>query len=204
MSGLWSIKRTHYHHQKYWKEASQGSVNIGALSALKSSQLIPKLEIHVKIDDVTLQPDPVEEMAVELGLDLLDFCIDQLEDDCVMILSDMEVDENELKVSVKIVVMRESNLPISQDQIAEIDADHTSRNCPDAVTDSKTQAEPAEVEAVHEWLEIDNEDVPRSTDIFAIVKRCLKDVKKLKCGHTVKMMTQLTAVSEYVKLRYCY
>jgi hypothetical protein len=60
---------------------------------------------------------------------------------------------------------------------------------------------PAAVKAAREWLEIDYKDVPRSTDIFTIVKRCLKDVKKLKCGRTVKIMTQLMAVSEYVKLR---
>jgi hypothetical protein len=92
-------KRTCYHRQKYWKEASQGSVNIGSFFALKSSQLMPKSEMHVNMDDVTLQPDPVEEMAVELGLDVLDFCIDQLEDDCAAIMSDMEVDENEFEVS---------------------------------------------------------------------------------------------------------
>jgi hypothetical protein len=92
-------KRTHYRSQKYWKEASQGSVNIGSFFALKSSQLMSKSEMHVNMDDVTLQPDPAEEMAVELGLDVLDFCIDQLEDNCAMIMSDMEVDENEFEVS---------------------------------------------------------------------------------------------------------
>lgn len=92
-------ERTHYRHQKYWKEASQGSVNIGSFFTLKSSQLMPKSEMHVNMDDVTLQPDPVQEMAVELGLDILDFCIDQLEDDCAAISSDMEVDENEFEVS---------------------------------------------------------------------------------------------------------
>ena len=97
-------------------------------------------------------------------------------------------------------MMGSSNLPISREQIAEINADHASRDHPDAVADSETiQAEPAAVEAAHEWLEIDDQDVPRSTDIFTIVKWCLKDVKKLKCGHTLKMMTQLTVVSEYVK-----
>ena len=60
---------------------------------------MPKLEMRVNMDNVTLQPDPVEEMAVELGLDVLDFCIGQLEDDCAAIRSDMEVDENEFEVS---------------------------------------------------------------------------------------------------------
>jgi hypothetical protein len=71
---------------------------------------MPKSEMNVNIDDVTLQPNPAEEMAVELGLDVLDFCISQLEDDCTMIMSDTEVDENEFKVSAKIIVMRKSKL----------------------------------------------------------------------------------------------
>jgi hypothetical protein len=98
--------------------------------------------------------------------------------------------------------MRELNLTIYREQIAEINANHASTDHPNAIADSETtQAVPAAVEAACEWLEIDDEDVPRSTDIFTIVKRCLKDVKKLKCGRTVKMMTQLTAVLEYVKLQ---
>ena len=35
-----------------------------------------KSDMHVNINDILLQPDPVEEMVVELGLDFLDFCID--------------------------------------------------------------------------------------------------------------------------------
>jgi hypothetical protein len=103
-------ERTHYRRQKYWKEASQGSANIGSFFTTKSLQLMPKSEMNVNIDDVTLQPNPAEEMAVELGLDVLDFCISQLEDDCTMIMSDTEVDENEFEVSAKIIVTRKSKL----------------------------------------------------------------------------------------------
>jgi hypothetical protein len=103
-------ERTHYRRQKYWKEASQGCANIGSFFMTKSLQLMPKSEMNVNIDDVTLQPNPAEEMAVELGLDVLDFCISQLEDDCTMIMSDTEVDENEFEVSAKIIVMRKSKL----------------------------------------------------------------------------------------------
>ena len=35
--------------------------------------------MHMKMDNIILQPDPVNEMAVKLGLDVLNFCIDQLE-----------------------------------------------------------------------------------------------------------------------------
>ena len=79
------------------------------------------------------------------------------------------------------------------------------RNHPDAVVDSKTvTAELPEVEAVHKWLKIGDKDVPRSVDIFAIVERCLKDIKELKCEHTVKMMTQLIVILEYAKLQEYY
>jgi hypothetical protein len=60
---------------------------------------MPRSEMRVNMDNMMLQPDPVEEMAAELGLDVLDFCIDQLEDNCATTMSDMEIDENEFKVS---------------------------------------------------------------------------------------------------------
>lgn len=99
---------------------------------------------------------------------------------------------------------QELNLQVYWKQIAEIIANHARMDHPDTVADTDsetTQAVPAAIEAAHEWLEIDDEDVSRPADIFTIVKSCWKGVKKLKCGRTVKMMTQLTAVSEYVKLR---
>ena len=65
-------------------------------------------------------------------------------------------------------------------------------------------AELPEVEAVHKWLKIGDKDVPRSVDIFAIVEGCLKDIKELKCEHTVKMMTQLIVILEYAKLQEYY
>ena len=36
-------KRTHYYCQKYWKEASQGSGDIGSFFTLKFLQLMPKI-----------------------------------------------------------------------------------------------------------------------------------------------------------------
>ena len=44
------------------------------------------------------------------------------------------------------------------------------------IADSETiQTEPAEVEVAHKWLKIDDEDMPKPTDIFTIV------CKKFKC-----------------------
>ena len=42
------------------------------------------------------------------------------------------------------------------------------------------------------------------TSIEEIVAACLKDIKKLKTPCTIKMVTQLTAVAEYMKLRCRY
>ena len=85
-------------------------------------------------------------------------------------------------------------------QTAESSANHIMMESTTDHSDPETTPEvPAAVDAACEWLEID-EDTPGPADIFTIIRRCLIDVKKLKCGCTVKMMTQLIAVSEYVKL----
>ena len=44
----------------------------------------------------------------------------------------------------------------------------------------------------------DHDEAP---DIFEIVKACLQDVKKLKSACSLKVVTQLTAVLEYARLR---
>ena len=56
-----------------------------------------------------------------------------------------------------------------------------------------------EIAAAHDFLEPD--DHGEAPNIFEIVKACLQDVKKLKSAHSLKVVTQLTAVLEYAKLR---
>ena len=52
-----------------------------------------------------------------------------------------------------------------------------------------------------EWLLVDDEDEDKGKkDILKIVSAAMKEAKKLKSAHTVKIATQLTAVAEYVKL----
>jgi len=60
----------------------------------------------------------------------------------------------------------------------------------------------AEMEFAHsEMLEDDDDDeLPGQKDIFKIISQCLKDAQKLRSRRTVKILMQLTAVSEYVKL----
>jgi len=48
----------------------------------------------------------------------------------------------------------------------------------------------------------DNSDEPR--DIIKIIKSCLKDAKKCKTRCAVKIITQLVAVSKYIKLHAQY
>ncbi|KAF7984095.1 hypothetical protein HWV62_16696 [Athelia sp. TMB] len=61
-------------------------------------------------------------------------------------------------------------------------------------------------EDVEDWFDLDDMyEVPQSLkDILEIIKICLQNFRKMKSGRTVKMLTQLTAVAEYVKLRECY
>ena len=89
-------------------------------------------------------------------------------------------------------------------QTAESSVNHIMTESTTDHSDPETTPEvPAAVDAAHEWLEID-EDAPGPADIFTIIRRSLIDAKKLKCGCTMKMMMQLTVVSEYVKLQDCY
>jgi len=85
------------------------------------------------------------------------------------------------------------------EQFAETEANQDSLE-PEEVSDLE-----ADVEAAHEWLDIEDDDSPEaSKDILEIVKSCLKGMKRLKMGRSIKMMTQLTAIAEYVKLRTCF
>jgi len=60
-----------------------------------------------------------------------------------------------------------------------------------------------EIAAVHTLFTLeDNSDEPR--DIIKIIKSCLKDAKKCKTRCAVKIITQLVAVSKYIKLHAQY
>ena len=87
------------------------------------------------------------------------------------------------------------NLPMFWEQFAETKANQGLLE-PEEVSNLE-----ADVEAACEWLDIDDDDSPETLkDILEIVKGCLKSMKGLKTGCSIKMMTQLTAIAEYVKL----
>jgi hypothetical protein len=56
----------------------------------------------------------------------------------------------------------------------------------------------SEVDAAHDLLNPDDDKIPGG--ILQVVAACLKDVKKLKTTRSIKMVTKLIAVTEYVKL----
>jgi hypothetical protein len=88
-------------------------------------------------------------------------------------------------------------------QIAEYESHRVTMEDEVDITEPVSNA--AEINAAREWLDIDDDDCLQSSkDILGIVKTCLKTVKKLKTGRTIKMMTQLVAIAEYVKLRAHY
>jgi len=58
-----------------------------------------------------------------------------------------------------------------------------------------------EIEKAHALLLSEDLEINGSPDIMAIIQLCLKNIKALKhhSVHTIKMLTQLTAVSLYVE-----
>jgi hypothetical protein len=94
-------------------------------------------------------------------------------------------------------------LPTHRLQAAESEANRTDTGTEDT---ESGPIDPPAVKAARDWLDIDDEDQPSGSpkDIAEIVKACFKELKKIKTGRTVKMLTQLMAVAEYVKLRTQY
>ena len=88
-------------------------------------------------------------------------------------------------------------------QTAASDVDmENARHGTESELDDECPAESPEMEFAQEEMlnEADGDNIPGNKDIHKIISQCLKDAKKLQSGHTVKILTQLTAVSEYVKL----
>ena len=101
------------------------------------------------------------------------------------------------------IVQIKINLPMCWQQIAKYELQQMTMEM--ANETETTQSNATRINTAWEWLDINDDDSPESlTDILEIVRRCLKEVKWLKIGHTFKMMTQLTAIAKYVKLRAHY
>ena len=83
-------------------------------------------------------------------------------------------------------------------QALEREADNLAENSLEDVNDPELP----EVVDAHEFFEV--EEHKQLQTIKQIVAVCLRDIKKLRTIHSIKMVAQLTAVTEYVKLWECY
>ena len=159
-----------------------------------------------ELDDI--EPDVVLAAAVDLELDIMDFCISQLEVK-EAVTDDMSVEEDEFMVSahhfteVKALTYQFWTLQILDNETADDKEDTVNDENPTEQCSGDVDQSPGV-----QYLLTDDEDhgrpVQSQKDIIEIVSRCLKEAKKLKSARSVKIMTQLTAVAEYVKLRACY
>src|ERR1700677_1261424 len=69
-------------------------------------------------------------------------------------------------------------------------------NRPNTYKGDSLQVDPPEITAAGDWLEANHHGEAPGT--FEIVKAYLQDVKKLKSACSLRVVTQLTAVLEYV------
>jgi hypothetical protein len=130
--------------------------------------------------------DPGHTFAVDMGLELLEFCITQLENDLADNNQEMEdLNEDELQVSCSLL-RKSQNLPLHWVQLAKWEADHHAEADPYNITDSEAPEDDLpQIEAAHELLvddgtegsELNSNSYP---SIEEIVAACLKDIKKLK------------------------
>jgi hypothetical protein len=99
---------------------------------------------------------------------------------------------------------------LCQLQLAKWEADHHVEADPHNLADSEaTEDNLPKTKAAHELftnngIKGSKLDGNSSMSIEEIVAACLKDIKKLKTPCTIKMVTQLTAVAEYMKLHCRY
>ena len=105
-------------------------------------------------------------------------------------------------VPFKGILREKLNLPFPWEQFAKWEAEQLATTMPNEATDSKGAPDDVpEVSATCDWLEENGTSNLRAKDILGIIKACLKDVKKLKATHLIKVFTQLTTMAEYIKLQ---
>ena len=80
-------------------------------------------------------------------------------------------------------------------------SERAQKSTPDITDDSEQPSLPSEgraIEAMRDLFLPEEED--EAVDIIKIIQTCLKDVGKNNSKHAIKMLLQLIAVSEYIKL----
>jgi hypothetical protein len=102
-------------------------------------------DAEMNVED-SLVADPAHTFASEMGLDLLNFCMDQLERGMVEASSSDNLDEDTFEASAQIVV--HTHLPQCQSQVAERDADEYAANNPEDSDPEALEVDLPEVDAV--------------------------------------------------------
>lgn len=75
----------------------------------------------------------------------------------------------------------------------------------DAIRNSEGQSLPLDASTIEDARSLfASEEISGTVDITKIIQACLKDVKQYKNVRAIKMLSQLIAVSEYIKLRTRY
>ncbi|EGO22356.1 hypothetical protein SERLADRAFT_440377 [Serpula lacrymans var. lacrymans S7.9] len=168
-------RATFYRHKAHWKKAAEDCAKLERFGFSRDTTLMRKDAVYnPETEDVDVEGwYDIEEAITDM--DLMEFCISRTESGPI---EDDKFDEQELQNTQKDLAEAVAG---EDEDLANDEAMHT-----------------AEVEAAREWLVLDDDDsAPSQKNIFEIVKTCLKEVKWLKTSKTVKMMTQLTAVTEY-------
>lgn len=146
-----------------------------------------------------LEGDPAQQFTLIMGIDMADLCATYLETwlDKPAGLGEDSNSENELEVC-------NFNGAWSNYQMNDIRT-HTQHD-PDLIRSEDSEEgwqppESAEIESAHEWLDIIDEDNDEPQSTLSLVEKCLKEAKKLRTPRLVKVITQLSAIAQYVKLR---
>ncbi|KAG2352847.1 hypothetical protein BDR07DRAFT_1562680 [Suillus spraguei] len=156
--------------------------------------LMSKKEQFIAEEVEPIQQDPALEYSLEMGFDLMKHSASLLQDELNDITSipwNKEFDPDEYLEAIHDgdeLEMGNSDLTFGSEDANDVY--HESPLAPGA----------------QEWLKDDQDDVGTApdTDIFKIVDACLRMVKNLRTKKSLKIITRLTAVTQYVKLRAQY
>jgi hypothetical protein len=187
-------------------EASRAEVEDLAMArpvAQSAADLTPDSDLAASIDDA------IDQITAELAA----FCFEQLERSVTLHNAlDLNTDVNALEDEFWVrhymhyIVRRPTSIySILAIQIISVISDNAQRTTPDITRDSEQPSHSLDVPAIEaaQVLFLPEEDNDPA-DIMEIIQTCLKDVKKHNSKHTIKSLSQLIAVSEYIKLRAHY
>lgn len=145
--------------------------------------------------------------------ELAAFCFKQLERSVTLHnVLDLNIDANTLEDKFQVrhymcyIVRRPTSIYLILGiQIISAISDNVQRTTLDITRDSEQPSLPLNVPAIEAaqvlfLLEKDNDPA----DIMEIIQTCLNDIKKHNSKHAIKSLSQLIAVSEYIRLCACY